>query len=170
APRITATVAATPTGRSVPSGFLGLSMEYKAIHQYAGRHPRAVDPALLGLIRGLAPGQPPLLRIGGDSADWTWWPVRGVIPRGGLSYALTKGWMRTPRALAADLGARLITGVNLAGNRPALAAAESRALLHGIGRRYLQAWEIGNEPDLYGVFAWYRDRLGHVVLARSRRY
>src|SRR5262249_15287722 len=25
-------------------------------------------------------------------------------------------------------------------------------------------------PDLYGVFAWYRDRLGHVVHARSRRY
>ncbi len=167
---ISATVGTTPTGAALPSGFLGLSMEYQAVHQYTGRNSRSVNPVLLQLIRNLDPGQSPVLRIGGDSADWTWWPIRGVIPRPGISYALTKGWMRTTQALAKDLGARLILGVNLAADRPAIATAEARAFLQGIGRRYISALEIGNEPDLYGVYPWYRDRLGHYALARSRRY
>ena len=91
--------------------------------------------------------QSPVLRIGGDSTDATWWPMRGMIPPGGVSYALTNGWLRTTRALAATLGAKLILGVNLAAGRPAIAAAEARALLSGIGRRYIDALEIGNEPD-----------------------
>ncbi len=169
-PTLTAAVGNIPGGQAMPRGFLGLSLEYKALHQYTGRDPLAVNPVLIQLIRALAPGQAPVLRIGGDSTDWTWWPTRGVIPRGGISYALTKGWMRTTQALAADLGAKLILGVNLASDRPALAATEAQALVQGIGRRYISALEIGNEPDLYGVFAWYRDRRGHVVHARGRGY
>ena len=169
-PALSATVGVSPTGQAMPAGFLGLSLEYKAIHQYTGRNPLAINPVMVQLIRNLNPGQSPVLRIGGDSTDWTWWPMRGVIPRGGVSYSLTKGWMRTTQALAADLGAKLILGVNLASDRAALAATEAQALIQGIGRRYISALEIGNEPDLYGVFAWYRDRLGHVVHARGRRY
>ncbi len=151
-------------------GFVGLSFEYRAMHVYAGRNPDAVNPVLVALLRGMAPDQAPVLRIGGDSTDVTWWPMRGVIPPGGVSYGLTKGWLRTTRALAATLGAKLILGINLAANRPALAAAEARALLEGIGRKYIQALEIGNEPDLYNVFAWFRDRRNRVVYSRSRRY
>jgi Glycosyl hydrolase family 79 C-terminal beta domain len=169
-PTLSATVSDTPTGQAMPAGFLGLSLEYKALHQYTGRNPLVINPVMVQLIKDLNPGQSPVLRIGGDSTDWTWWPMRGVIPRGGISYALTKGWLRTTHALAADLGAKLILGINLASDRPALAATEAQALIQGIGRRYISALEIGNEPDLYGVFAWYRDRLGHVVHARSRRY
>ena len=77
--------------------------------------------------------------------------------------------MRTTQALAADLNAKLILGINLAAGRPAIAAAEGRALLPGIGRRYIDALEIGNEPDLYGVFPWYRDRRGHLYWARRRK-
>jgi hypothetical protein len=158
------------TGRVMPPGFVGISFEYRALHLYTGRDPRAVDPVLVQLLRQLAPGQAPVLRIGGDSTDATWWPVRGVIPPGGVTYKLTKGWLRTTQALAADLGAHLILGVNLAAGRPALAAAEARALLERIGRQYISALEIGNEPDLYGTFAWYRDRRGQVFRARNRHY
>jgi hypothetical protein len=169
-PTITATVGTTPVGSAMPPGFVGVSFETKALHVYTGRDPRAVNPVLVQLLRGLAPGQSPVIRIGGDSTDETWWPMRGVIPPGGITYALTKGWMRTTQALAQALRARLIVGVNLAANRPALAAAEAQAIIQGIGRRYIEALEIGNEPDLYGIFAWYRDRRGHVVFARPRSY
>ena len=121
-------------------------------------------------VAGLAPGRQPVLRIGGNSADHTWWPIRGVIPPGGASYSLTNGWLRTTQALAAELNARLITGINLATGRPAIAAAEARAILKGIGRRYIQALELGNEPDLYGVFPWYRDRRGRLVPPAPRGY
>ena len=164
-----ASVSAIPTGQPLPAGFLGVSLEYRALHLYAGEDPGAVDPVLVRLLAQLAPGQAPVLRIGGDSTDGTWWPLRGVIPPGGIYYPLSQGWLRTTRALAGALRARLILGVNLAAGRPALAAAEARALLAGIGSQYVEALEIGNEPDLYGAAGWYRLK-GRTVLARSRRY
>jgi hypothetical protein len=167
---LSASVSATPTGQEMAPGFLGASFEYRALHQYTGRDPRAVDPVLLGLLGGLAPGQSPIIRIGGDSTDGTWWPIRGQIPQGGVYYSLTKGWLRTTQALAADLNAKLILGINLAAGRPAIAAAEGRAFTDGIGRKYIDAFEIGNEPDLYTVFPWYKDRRGHIYRARGRGY
>jgi Glycosyl hydrolase family 79 C-terminal beta domain len=170
AQQLTATVGSTTTGQPMGSGFVGVSLEYSALHVYTGRDPTAVNPVLINLLRALAPGQAPVIRIGGNSADYTWWPMRGVIPPGGVRYALNAGWIRTTQALASALGARLIAGVNLASNRPALAAAEGRALLAGIGRGYLQALEIGNEPDVYNVFPWYRDRHKRPFFARGRGY
>jgi hypothetical protein len=167
---LNAAVSSSPSGQAMPSGFVGVSFEYEAMHQYTGRDPLAVDPVLVGLLRGMAPGQSPVIRIGGDSTDASWWPIRGMIPPGGLSYQITKGWLRTTQALAADLNAKLILGINLAANRPAIAAAEGRALVEGIGRRYISALEIGNEPDLYNAFIWYRDRRGHLYKARRSKY
>lgn len=167
---IPAAVSANATGQAMAGGFVGVSFEYRALHQYTGRDPLAIDPSLLGLLRGLAPDQSPVIRIGGDSTDGSWWPIRGMLAPGGVYYPITEGWLRTTRALAADLDARLILGINLAAGRPAIAAAEGRALLGGIGSQYIDALEIGNEPDLYGVFPWYRDRRGHLYRARNRGY
>jgi hypothetical protein len=167
---LAASILSTPSGQPLPSGFLGVSLEFRALHQYTGRDPGAVDPVLVALLKGLAPGAAPSVRIGGNSTDATWWPIRGVIPPGGIYYRLTAGWLRTTQALAADLGTKLILGINLAAGRPAIAAAEGRAFTAGIGRRYIRAFEIGNEPDLYGVFPWYRDRRGHLHRSRGRHY
>ena len=167
---ISASVSGSPAGQTMPPGFVGVSFEYRALHQYTGRNPLAIDPVLLKLVAGLVPGQSPIIRVGGDSTDGTWWPQRGVIPPGGIYYPLTQGWLRTTQALARDLNAKLILGINLAAGRPGIAAAEGRAFLGGIGRRYIDALEIGNEPDLYGVFPWYTDRRGHSRRARGRGY
>ncbi|MGA9859960.1 MAG: glycosyl hydrolase family 79 C-terminal domain-containing protein [Solirubrobacteraceae bacterium] len=167
---ITASVSSTPTGQVMAPGYIGPSFEFRALHQYTGRDPRAVDPVLLGLLSGLAPGQSPVIRIGGNSTDGSWWPVRGTIAPGGVYYPITNGWLRTTQALAADLHAKLILGINLAAGRPGIAAAEGRAFAQGIGRRYISDLEIGNEPDLYGVFPWYKDNRGHLYRARSRGY
>lgn len=168
--QVAASVGSSPTGPVMAPGFVGVSLEYSALHLYTGRNPLAVNPVLVALLEGLAPGQAPVLRIGGDSADASWWPIRGTLPPPGVHYALTPGWLRTTQALAAATGAHLIMGLNLAGNRPALAAAEARAFLLGIGRQYIQQFEIGNEPDLYGQFPWSRDRRGKVFYARSKKY
>ena len=91
----------------------------------------------------------------------------GHAPPGGVSYALTQGWLRTTQALAADLGAKLILGINLAAGRPGARRRRGPRALQGIGRRYIDALEIGNEPDLYGVVPWYRDRRGREFFARA---
>lgn len=163
-------VSTTPYGQALPPGFLGVSFEYKATHVYTGRDPGNINPVLVALLHGLAPGQTSNVRIGGDSTDQTWWPMRGVVRPSGITYNMTKGWLRTTKAFADALGGKLILGVNLAAGRPAIAAAEARAMIQGIGRSRIQALEIGNEADLYRTFAWYRDRTGRVGFARTPGY
>jgi hypothetical protein len=153
----------------VPQGFLGLSIEYPALEAYAGSDPSALDPVFEQLVRNLAPGQAPVLRIGGNSADRTWWPVAGVSRPPGVTFDLTRQWLDVTRALAQTLGAHLILGVNLEQDSPQLAGAEARALVNGVGKSSVRALELGNEPDLYPAFPWYSSR-GHAVFGRSKSY
>jgi hypothetical protein len=157
-------------GPRVASGFLGLSLEYPAVQAYAGSDPLALDPVFEQLVRNLAPGQKPILRIGGDSADATWWPVPGVPRPPGVTFALTDRWLAVTRALARALSARLILGINLEADNPELGAAEASALLHGIGAARIRALELGNEPDLYADFAWYHTAAGKAVPGRPPNY
>lgn len=61
--------------RAIPPSFLGISTEYWALPLWA-RHLSLLD-RVLALVRG--PG-PLVLRIGGDSADRTFWsPVRELL-------------------------------------------------------------------------------------------
>ena len=78
------------SGSPIQRGFLGLSFEYRAIEAYAGSDPNALNPVLEKLISNLSPGQPPRIRIGGDSTDWTWWPVPHMRQPPGVSYTITK--------------------------------------------------------------------------------
>ena len=167
---VSSSVTNGPLGPPIPSGFVGMSFEYRAVPAYAGADPGAIDPVLVRLIRDLIPGQSPVLRIGGDSTDQTWWPVNGVARPGVVSYTLTPGWIHTTAALARAAGARLILGINLAINRPALAAAEARALLAGIGRKSIAELEIGNEPDVYQIYPEYRSPRGTIEHVRGRGY
>ena len=164
------TVTGTPTGRAIPSGFLGLSLEYTAVEAYAGHDPKAINPVFEQLIRNLTPGQAPEVRIGGDTTDWTWWPVPGVSKPLGARYSLTKNWVQVTAALTHALGARLILGINLELDSPTDATAEARALVHGIGAGSIEGLELGNEPELYGSFSYYRLPNGNHVNGRPAGY
>jgi hypothetical protein len=160
------TVSATPTGHAIPSGFLGLSLEFNAIEPYAGTNPHAINPVLVQLIRNLTPGQAPDLRIGGDTTDWTWWPVPGMAQSGGIRLSLGKTWLGVTGALTRDLGAKLILGINLELDSQTAAGTEARAFVAGLGRSSIQALELGNEPELYGSFSWYKNASGQHVTGR----
>jgi hypothetical protein len=164
------TIGAAPAGRPLPDGYLGLSLEYPAIETYAGTDPSAPDPVFLQLVRNLAPGQRPVLRIGGDSADTTWWPVPGTARPPGVKYALDQNWLDVTRALERALRARAILGVNLEAGNTELAAAEARELIAGGEPGALLALELGNEPELYGEFPWYRTANGTKVKGRGPNY
>jgi hypothetical protein len=63
-------VAATPAAQ----GFLGIATELTTIPALAG--PAGdLDTPFVNLLRNLSPGAPFLLRLGGVSADDSWWPV-----------------------------------------------------------------------------------------------
>ena len=155
--RVRVRVSETRVSQPIPSGFLGFSFEFQAVRDYTGSDPRAINPVLVQLIRDVAPGQTPVLRIGGDSTDQTWWPTPEATPSPGIIYTLTKSWLATTRALALATGAKLILGVNLKVDSPVEAAAEARAYRAGIGLRHIEALEIGNEPELYKVFPYYEE-------------
>jgi hypothetical protein len=150
------TVGPAPVGRPVPPGFLGFSFEYWALQNYAGTNPRAIDPVLVALIHNLLPHQPTNIRLGGVSTDRVWWPVAGAFRPPGAYYTLTPRRLAVARALAVATDARLIMGVQLEANSAAEVAAESRAMVNVIGSKRIQAFELGNEPELYGIRWFYK--------------
>jgi hypothetical protein len=164
------TVDSSNSGAMIPHGFLGLSLEYTAVEPYAGQDPLSPNPVFLQLVRNLSPGQRPSLRIGGDTTDSTWWPTPSLSPPGGVTYGLTNQWLGVTHAVASALHARLILGINLKADSQALASSEAQALISGIGRRYIEALELGNEPALYSLFTWYRTADGRRVKARGLDY
>ncbi len=169
-PAVTISVANRPVGTAIPAGFLGLSFEFQAVRAYTGSDPSQINPVLEALIRNLSPGQAPVLRIGGDSTDVAYVPTRGVPPPPYVGYPLTRSWLATTGALARAIGARMIMGLNLAANSPALAATEARAYIRTFGRTAIDALEIGNEPNIYGKVTVYHTLRGAAVPARPRDF
>jgi hypothetical protein len=164
------TIGRTALGAPIPAGFVGLSVEYPALRWYTGDDPAAVNPVFEQLIRNLAPGQSPVVRLGGDSTDTTWVPAPGVRRPGGVKNSLTPRWLATASALVRDVHARLIMGIDLEAGVPALAVAEAQAFLQSLGPRALEAFEIGNEAPRYPKFPWYHNGAGKPVLARRSSY
>jgi hypothetical protein len=154
----------------VPAGYLGLSIEYPSAIAYAGSDPKALDPVFLQLVRNLTPAQRPVLRFGGDSTDWSWWPAPGVRKPPGAKITLGPSWTSVVHALAAKLDAELIPGIDLEADSRAVAGTEATRLLDGIGRPYVAGFELGNEPEVYGALGWYATPAGKPVPGRPRSY
>jgi Glycosyl hydrolase family 79 C-terminal beta domain len=169
-PPITIPIDPTAKSQPLPAGFVGLSLEYRSVLTYAGLNPTAINPVFVHLIQNLAPNQTPVLRIGGDSTDWSWWPVAHMAKPPGVTYTITPQWVRTARALAQDTGAHLILGINLEAGSPRVERTEARALLSGLGWSFVQAVELGNEPELYSVLPWYKTGTGERVRGRPKGY
>jgi hypothetical protein len=163
-------VGTRPESRPVPPGFVGFSIEYRSAPGYFGTDPSRPDPLFIALVRALDPGQSPVLRFGGDTTDWSWWPTPGVAMPGGIRYTLGPGWVQSTRAMARALNARLILGINFEADRRAIAATEASQLLDGIGRQYIAGFELGNEPEVYGTLGWYETAAGAPVPGRPSSY
>lgn len=164
------TISSTTLGNAVPGAFVGISLEYETVSSAELPGRGRADSALAQLVRNLSPGYAPIIRIGGDSADKTWWPIPGVTRPHGIDYALTPTWLADARALAGSAHARLILGINLETDSTQVAAAEARHLLTGIGRPSIDAFEIGNEPELYAGLPWYVTPAGQQVFGRPPTY
>ncbi len=164
------TVSNAAGGPVIQPGFLGLSLENSAIIPYAGTDPERPDPVFLQLVRNLTPDQSPELRIGGDSTDWAWYPVPGLTKPKGVRVTLTPRWIGVMHAIAADLNARLIMGVDLEADSRAAADGEASAFERGIGKPWIEALELGNEPNLYGSLVWYVAPDGTRVTGRPPGY
>ena len=131
----------------MPADFLGISIEWTSVAPFGG-------PAHAGIVRLLRPlerarGAPLTLRIGGASADESWWDPTGRRPRPPtIRTAIGPRTLDAIAALSHGLHAPVTLGLDLQLNDPANALALARAAQRRLGAR-LDALEIGNEPDLY---------------------
>jgi hypothetical protein len=154
-PPVAMTIGGPLHARPIAPGFLGLSLEYRTVEEYAGRNPSAINPVFVHLIAQLSPGQRPQVRIGGDSTDRTWWPGRGAHKPLGGYIKLNAKWGEVAAALIHDLDAQTTLGIDLEADSAGTARVEAHKLIAAIGRRWVQALELGNEPELYDSFTWY---------------
>ena len=148
-------VDASHLGRAIPTSFFGLGFEYNDILNYTGRG-GAPDPVLVQLLRNLdAFGAGPLvLRIGGNSTDDSWWDPDGAPAPPGITYNIGRPWLLAVAAATTALRARLIVGLNLGLNDPGVGVAWAAAARTGLGSEAIEAFEIGNEPNLYPGHAY----------------
>jgi hypothetical protein len=122
------------------------------------------------LIRNLTPGARPVLRIGGTSTDYSWSPTAGVRRPPGVHYSLSAGWLGEVRDLARATDARLIVGINLQSGSRRVATSEARAVVDGIGRRWILGLEPGNEPELYRTPPWLTNPEARSAQSPSQRF
>jgi hypothetical protein len=179
ADRATVTVSPTVVTRPLPQGFVGLAFTYSALTRWMTA-PGPVDPVLVRLIHNLTPVGRPWVRIGGESADRSWWPIAGFRKPIGITYDLGPTWTALARRFAQAANARLMLGLELQADQPRIDRVEATQLLRRIGRRYIQSLQIGNEPELYSSIPWYKrlhgrpvvwySKVGTPVYARPRSY
>jgi hypothetical protein len=160
------TVVNTPVSGATPSGFLGISIKYPSLLKFAGTNPSKVNTAFLNLLGDIAPGQRPVLRIGGESADWSWVPIKGQKQPPGDSYSINSSWLKLAAATAKGMNGRLLLGLNFEAANKTDTVGEAQAFLKYIGASNILALELGNEPELYRAFAWYHTSNGTRVLGR----
>jgi hypothetical protein len=157
-----AAVPATSTRQS----FLGIATEISTITSLSGP-PTDPDTAFISLLRNLSPGAPVLLRLGGDSTDWSWWKVPGMKQPPGIRYTITPAWAADVKALLTALGAKALLGVNLELDSRRVAAYEVSQYEKDVGPKLIDGLELGNEPELYAAFNYYRTKQGVGVTGRA---
>jgi hypothetical protein len=149
-------VTGTTHSRPLPPNFLGLALEFSEIPRLAGPTAQSVTPLFAQLLKNLDPAGRPNIRVGGQSTDRVWWPVRGMAQPLGVTYDLSSRWAAAAHALAQVTNAQYLLGINLEANRTRISQVEADQLVKRIGSRYIDTLQIGNEPDLYTAVPWYR--------------
>jgi hypothetical protein len=148
-------VGASERAFPVPRSFLGLSSDWNVVFTRTGYPAAGANPLYDQLIANLERygGGPPTLRVGGNFQDMAFWDpsARVTAPdqARGLTVPITQALLEGLAVNSRITGQRMILGLNLAANDPALAATEVREILRYIPRRDVLALSIGNEPDSY---------------------
>ena len=136
--------------RSAPRSYLGLSTEYRELPGFEQRWP--IFERVLALLH--VPGEGPMvLRIGGDSADHSFWdPTGGRLP--GWAVRLSAAWLAPMRRLLRREAVRLILDLNLVTGSALMAARWVAAAQRNLPRHTIAGLEVGNEPDIYSRQFW----------------
>ncbi|HLJ62287.1 MAG TPA: glycosyl hydrolase family 79 C-terminal domain-containing protein [bacterium] len=137
---ISVLVSGIPLGAEVPDEFLGLSFETTALDddEFA-----ADRPVLIRLFANLGTG---VARFGGNTLDQSAWTPAGVFE--GATSTVTPADLQRMFDFTRQTGWKVLLGLDL-GHYDPEAAADEAATATLLGAGSLDAFEFGNEPDLY---------------------
>jgi hypothetical protein len=152
----------------VPRSFAGFSIEYPSTAAYFGA-PGQPNAAFIQLLRTLGANGvgSPTIRLGGNSGDASWWNPDGRADPPGIETDLTPAWLSTLPPLSEQAGARFVLGGNFAIADPANAVAFVQAAVAALPPGAIEAYEVGNEADLYDRAATFH--VGNLTLIRPQR-
>jgi len=137
----------------IVGNFVGVSMEWSTSVSYSSQ------PAFATLLSQISPH--PSIRVGGNSADTTWWPEDGHDNNETCTNSynnsvccktqITAEGVATHAALAKATDGTLTLDLNLLDASGAYALQEYTNINSAIGSDsdFIEAFEIGNEPDLF---------------------
>ncbi|HLH05329.1 MAG TPA: hypothetical protein VKX25_21355 [Bryobacteraceae bacterium] len=131
-------------GGRIAEDFLGLGYETSSI---AAGVPSGADRPYVGLVKKLA--RSGVIRVGGNTSDDAFFQAAATAiskPKGSV---VNRANLDQLAAFLDATGWRLIWGLNLGSGSAAEAAREAQAVAQAV-RDKLLAFEIGNEPDLFG--------------------
>jgi Glycosyl hydrolase family 79 C-terminal beta domain len=136
-------VTGTAATTAVPRSFFGLSLEYPDLPGYESELP-VFESVLSQLHENW--GGPLVLRLGGSSADQTYFvPASKAVPAG--AFRLSRTYFAHTATLVRALGLHLILDLNLSADSPSMAARVAAAALRWLPPGSVAGFEIGNEPD-----------------------
>jgi hypothetical protein len=146
AARSVVTISIGAPSTKLPGSFFGFSVEYPELPIYQRFRP--AFERILALLKVQADG-PQILRIGGNSADLTYWnPASSPLPGG--AYVLSHDWFSQLRTLIADSRLRVLLDLNLRKGTAAQARGLAQQAVSKLPAGSVVGLEVGNEPDQYG--------------------
>jgi hypothetical protein len=152
---VTSAVNLHERGIPIPQSFLGISTDWdEAVHR-TGIPSTGPNDVYDRLIANLARygGGIPTLRVGGNFQDSAWWDPTGQVTlrddERGLYTPITALTLDGLALNVRRTGQRMILGLDLGADDPALAQTELREFLKYLPRRSIIGLSIGNEPGQY---------------------
>ncbi len=168
---------------SIPREFSGFSLEYPDLKNFTGQRATGstfnqvlsspgFNPIFTQLLNNLGAYQNgwPMVRLGGNSTDESWWnPTLRSRPVG-VKNDITNDTLENLVGSTPN-GSRLMLGLNLGQNNPALAKEFAQAALAALPSGKIYSFEVGNEPDIFASHAYYSSPLtGQTVFVRPAGY
>lgn len=136
----------------VPRSYLGISVEDNELPLFERQ--RSSFAALLDALRPPGERAPVVMRIGGESADSSFWKPDAQTAvaaeyQQGHPILLSPEWMTNLGELVRGAGLNVILDLNLAAHSPEMAADLAAAAEGALPPGSVGPFEVGNEPDLY---------------------
>jgi hypothetical protein len=140
------------TAATVPADYLGLSLEWSMVQFWVGTSRTSVVGPFVNILTSLKlnAATPGVLRFGGNSQDGYAWNPTGSTAANSLFFGtINAGLVDAIFEVARRSGWKVILGLNLRNNDPAMAAALAKYAIGQDTGQNLLAVEFGNEPNGY---------------------